>query len=160
MYVKHSVHIDQPIKDCSDALMTGPGKWFPKLSGSGQGSVGLHVAGVPVHKRVTVEVGEPVKTSSWTVIPLTWKATFPEKLFPVMTGKIELAPVDKNVTRLTVSGMYEPPLGRLGKQLDEALMHNAAKATVKELAESIAQRLAKAVASRHGKQGGPAKPRD
>jgi hypothetical protein len=151
MYVKHSVHIDQPIKDCSDALMSGPSKWFPKLGVGGQGTVGLHVAGVPVHKRVTVEVGEPVKTSTWAEIPLTWKATFPEKLFPVMTGKVELTPVDNNVTRLTVSGMYEPPLGRLGKQLDDALMHGAAEATVKELAESIAQRLDKAVATRRGK---------
>jgi hypothetical protein len=151
MYVKHSVHIDQPIKECSEALMTGPGKWFPKLGRSGQGTVGLHVAGVHLRKRVTVDVGDPVKTSTWTVIPLTWKATFPEKLFPVMTGKIELAPVDQNVTRLTVSGMYEPPLGRLGKQLDEALLHNAAEGTVKELAESIAQRLDKAVTTRRTK---------
>jgi hypothetical protein len=151
MYINHSVHIDHPVKECSEALMTGPGKWFPKLGSSGRGSVGLHVAGVPVSKRVVVEVGEPVKTSTWTVIPLVWKATFPEKLFPVMTGKIELAPVDKNVTRLTVSGMYEPPLGRLGKQLDDALMHNAAEATVKELAESIAKRISKAVESRQAK---------
>jgi hypothetical protein len=37
--------------------------------------------------------------------------------------------------------MYEAPLGRLGKQLDDALMHRTAQATVKELAESIAKRL-------------------
>jgi carbon monoxide dehydrogenase subunit G len=75
------------------------------------------------------------------VVPLTWKATFPQKLFPEMTGKVELSPSDKEVTRLTVSGMYEPPLGGLGRQLDQAVMHNVAEATVKELAESIAQRL-------------------
>ncbi|MEO8744150.1 MAG: hypothetical protein ABI455_02545 [Candidatus Dormiibacterota bacterium] len=108
-------------------------------------TVSAHVAGFPVRKRVKVELGKPVKTSTWTVIPITWKATFPEKLFPVMTGKIELAPVDKEVTRLTVSGMYQPPLGRLGEQLDEALMHGVAESTVKELAESIAKRLEKAV---------------
>jgi hypothetical protein len=151
MYVQHSVHIDQPLRDVSEALMTGPSKWFPKLGGSNQATIGLHVAGFPVRKRVKVELGEAVKTSTWTVIPLTWKATFPQKLFPVMTGKIEVAPVDKGVTRLTVSGMYEPPLGRLGQELDEALMHNAAAATVKELAESIAQRLEKAVATRQSK---------
>jgi hypothetical protein len=58
-----------------------------------------------------------------------------------MTGKVELAPVDLRNTRLTVCGMYEPPLGRLGKQLDDALMHRTAQATVKDLAESIAKRL-------------------
>ena len=75
------------------------------------------------------------------MIPVTWKATSAYTLFPVMPGKVELAPVDGQNTRLTVSGMYEPPLGRLGKQFDDALMHTVADATVKDLAESIAERL-------------------
>lgn len=145
MYVQHSVHVNHPVKAVSGALAEGPQKWFPKIGGRNVAKVGVHVAGVPVRKRVAVELGEPVKTSTWTVIPISWKATFPEKLFPVMTGKIEVAPTERDVTRLTVSGMYQPPLGKLGQQLDEALMHNVAEATVKELAESIAQRLEKAI---------------
>jgi hypothetical protein len=148
MFVRHSVHIDHPVAACTEALMTGPRKWFPRLSGKNVGSVGVHIAGVPVRKRVAVIVGEPVRTATWTVIPLDWKATFPgTRLFPSMTGRIELAPVDKNVSRLTVSGMYEPPLGKLGKQLDETLMQGIADATVKELAESIAKRIDAAVSA-------------
>jgi hypothetical protein len=147
MYIQHSVHIDQSVKTCTEALISGAGKWFPRLGAKNVGAVGIHVAGVPVRKRVAVELGEPVKTETWTVLPVSWKATFPEKLFPEMTGRIELAPVEEKVTRLTVSGIYQPPLGRLGKQLDEALMHNVAQATVKELAESIAKRLEKPTAS-------------
>jgi hypothetical protein len=94
---------------------------------------------------VVVTLGEPVKTATWTVIPLEWKATFPEQLFPRMTGRIELAPVDQTVSRLTVSGMYEPPLGKLGQQLNETVMQGVAAATVKELAESIAKRLDAAI---------------
>jgi hypothetical protein len=141
MFIKHSVHIAQPVVACTDALLGGPPKWFLDLGGKTASTVGVRLAGIPVRKKVEVELGEPVKTTTWTVIPLSWKATFPRKLFPMMTGKIELAPVDKNVTRLTVSGMYEPPLGRVGRQLDEALMHKVAEATVQELAESIAKRL-------------------
>jgi hypothetical protein len=141
MYVQHHVHVNQPVAELSAVLESGPRRWFPKLSGKGVSKVGVHIAGVPVRKRVVVELGEPVKTTTWAVIPVTWKATFPQKLFPVMEGKIELSPVEKGVTRLTVSGMYEPPLGRLGEGLDEALMHNVAEATVKELAEAIARRL-------------------
>jgi hypothetical protein len=145
MYIEHSVHVEHPIKACSDALMESPRKWFPRTGDKNVSKVGVHVAGVPIRKSVSVEIGEPVKTSTWAVVPLTWKATFPQKLFPEMTGKIELSPSDKDVTRLTVSGMYEPPLGSLGRQLDQALMHNVAEATVKELAESIAKRLEKAL---------------
>jgi hypothetical protein len=138
MHIQHSVHIGHPVKAVSEVLLGGTADWFPK-------AVGLHVAGVPVRKKVTVEFGEPAQTSSWAVVPVTWKATFPEKLFPIMTGKVDVAPVSKDETRLTVSGMYEPPLGKLGEQLDEALMHNVAQGTVKELAESIAKRLEQAI---------------
>jgi len=148
MFVHHSVHIDHPIADCTEALMSGPHKWFPRLSGKDVGSVSVHIAGVPVRKRVVVTLGEPVKTATWTVIPLDWKATFPEQLFPKMTGRIELAPVDKTVSRLTVSGMYEPPLGELGKQLNQTVMQGVADATVKELAEAIAKRLGAAVSAK------------
>ena len=151
MFVQHSTHIEHPVKACTDALMQGPPKWFLRKSESNASSVGLHVAGVPVRKRVVIELGAPVRTSTWTVIPITWKATFPKKLFPEMTGRIELAPTDAKTTRLTVSGMYEPPLGRLGEQLDEAVMHNVAEGTVKELAESIAERLQMAISSRAAK---------
>ena len=141
MFVQHSVHVSRPVADCSQALLESPERWFPRMRGKNVSRVGLRVAGLPVRKTVVVEIGQPEKTSTWTAVPLTWQATFPQKLFPVMTGKVELAPADRDVTRLTVSGMYEPPLGRLGEQLDEALMHNVAEATVKELAESIARKL-------------------
>jgi hypothetical protein len=136
---------------CTEALLGGPPKWFVNLGGKTTTTVGLHIAGIPVRKKVEVELGEPVKTATWTVIPLSWKATSIQKLFPVMTGKIELAPVEKNVTRLTVSGMYEPPLGGVGRHLDEAVMHKAAEATVQELAESIAKRLEESVATQQQK---------
>jgi hypothetical protein len=147
MFVRHSVHIDHPVAACTEALMSGPKKWFPRLSAENVGSVGLHIAGLPVTKRVVVTLGEPVKTTTWTIIPLEWKATFPEKLFPRMSGTIELAPVDKKISRLTVSGMYEPPLGKVGDRLNETVMKGVADATVKELAESIAKRLDAAVSA-------------
>jgi hypothetical protein len=147
MFIRHSVHIEHPVAACTQALMGGPRKWFPRLTGKNVGSVGIHIGGVPVRKRVVVTLGEPVKTATWMVIPLDWKATFPEQLFPKMTGRIELAPVDETVTRLTVSGMYEPPLGKVGEQLNETVMHGVADATVKELAESIAKRLDAAVSA-------------
>ena len=134
MHVQHSVHIQRPVKDVSAELLDSPSRWFPK-------SVGVHLAGVPVRKRVNISFGDPVKTATWAEIPISWKATSIQRLFPVMNGKLEVAPSSKDETRLTVSGMYEPPLGRLGEQLDEALMHRVAEGTVRELAEQIASKL-------------------
>lgn len=141
MFVQHSVHIDRAIEDCSDALARGPRSWFPRLQADNAAEVGLRVAGVSIQKRVIVELGEPEKKGEWTNVPISWKATFPEQLFPVLVGRLELVPVEKKVTRLTVSGMYEPPLGRLGALIDETIMHSVAEATVREVTESIAVQL-------------------
>jgi hypothetical protein len=144
VHVEHSLHINQPAKQLSASLVGGPATWFPRLNRDNRSSVGLHIAGIPVRKKVVVEFGEPARTSSWAVVPLRWKATFPEALFPAMTGKVSLSPLGKDETRLTVSGTYEPPLGKVGEELNEAVMRKVAKATVKELAQQIAERLEKA----------------
>ena len=141
MFVQHSIHVDRPIAEVSAALTADPSKWFPRFEGPVHAEVGLQVAGLAFRKKVTIEVGEPLSAGDWTSVPVTWQATFIKRLFPVMTGKVELAPVDPRTTRLTVCGMYQPPLGSLGKQLDDALMHRVAEATVKELAEAIATEL-------------------
>ena len=141
VFVQHSVHIGCPIEAVRTTLAAGPREWFPRFDGDGHAEVGPQVAGLGFRKKVAIEVGEAVTVGDWTEIPVTWQATFVQDLFPVMTGKVELEAVDPRITRLTVSGMYDAPLGRLGKQLDDALMHRAAEATVKELAESIAKRL-------------------
>jgi hypothetical protein len=125
----------------SVALARGPGEWFPHLEEPNQAAVGPQVAGIGIRKKVDVEFGEPVAAGSWTEVPVTWRARSVPHMFPVMTGKIELAPVDSRNTRLTVCGMYQAPLGELGEYLDRAFMHNVAEATVRDLAESIAERL-------------------
>jgi hypothetical protein len=153
MFVQHSVHINRSAAECALALQLGPRTWFPRLGSDGHTDVGMRVAGISLHKRVTVELGEPEKKGGWTNVPVAWKATFPEKLFPVLNGRLELTPVEKNVTRLTLSGMYEPPLGKLGELIDDALMHGVADATVRDVAEAIATRLGAAVETGKAAEG-------
>ena len=145
MFVQHSVHIEWPIQAVTSALVKSPRTWFPRIDSSSGAAVGPSVGGVGIRKKVVVNVGEPVKGGSWIEVPVSWHASSIKRLFPVMTGKVELAPVDARITRLTVCGMYEPPLGIVGKHLDDALMHKFAEATVRELADSIAKRLDAAV---------------
>jgi hypothetical protein len=140
MFIHHTIHLDQPIDDCAAVLARDPRRWFPRLTDE-DFAVGARIAGISVHKKVVVEVGQPARAGTYMSVPLTWRASFAQRLFPEMAGTIELAPVDTRVTRLTVSGMYEPPFGRLGRELDAALLHRVATATVKDLAESISQRL-------------------
>ena len=44
--------------------------------------------------------------AAWAEVPIAWKVTAAGLFFPIFNGKMQLAPVDPTVTRLTVSGMY------------------------------------------------------
>ncbi|HZQ49884.1 MAG TPA: hypothetical protein VFB69_06215 [Candidatus Dormibacteraeota bacterium] len=135
--LQHEVAIPLPIARLTPTLTADPEHWFPR-------GVGIHVAGIPVHKRVDVEFGAVVKTATWAVVEFSWRATFAEKLFPTMRGSVTLTANGAEATRLVVSGQYEPPLGKLGEGLNESVMHAVAERTVKELAERVARRLEEA----------------
>ena len=145
MHVEHAVRIKGSVQDLGAALVQSPATWFPGLKKGNVASIGLHIAGIPLRKKVMLEFGESAQTSKWAAVPVTWKASSAEALFPTMTGKVSVSPLNKVEARLTVTGTYEPPLGKVGEELNVAVMHNVAKATVRELAELIADRLHKAV---------------
>ncbi|TMD07194.1 MAG: hypothetical protein E6J02_07435 [Chloroflexi bacterium] len=159
MYATASVVIEHPVRECAEALTASPARWFPRLvSRIGNGSdkqlaaVGFHIAGMPVRKRVDVAIGDPSVTGDWVTIPIYWKPTFPAGLFPVFDGRLTLVPHAPGHSRLTISGLYEPPFDSLGRTLDEAMMHSAAEATLKELAESIGAGLNGVLAGRTAAQ--------
>lgn len=134
--LQHEVSIPLPIGRLTATLTAAPEKWFPR-------GVGIRVAGIPLRKRVDVEFGAVVKTATWAVVEFSWHATFAEKLFPTMRGTVTLTADGAGATKLTVSGQYAPPLGKLGEELNDSVMHAVAERTVKELAERVARRLAK-----------------
>jgi hypothetical protein len=78
------------------------------------------------------------------VIAIAWTPTSAKAVLPDFDGTLELVRIDPSECRLTVSGTYGPPLGTIGAELDAAVMHKVAEATVRDVAESIAERLDKA----------------
>jgi hypothetical protein len=138
--IQHSVHINRPVEAVSRALAMAPRGWLPSLVGPSPGVTGEAIAGIGLRTKVTIELGEPVTSGVWTEIPITWQASYIRRMFPLMVGKIEVAPNEGRSTTLTVYGSYEQPPERVGARLDEDLIE-VARATVKEVAESIAGRL-------------------
>ncbi len=94
-----------------------------------------------VQKQVRIEVGEVVRLSSKTVLPMSWRATGLQPLFPVLEADIEVAALGPNRTQLSINARYEPPFGVLGRAIDRALMHRVAEATVKDFLDCAAQGL-------------------
>jgi hypothetical protein len=76
------------------------------------------------------------------VIPLRWEVTGPAgTLFPALDANLELEAVNPAVSRLSIIGRYEPPLGKLGATLDRAGMSKVASATMTALLRELDAQL-------------------
>ncbi|HXC79756.1 MAG TPA: SRPBCC family protein [Candidatus Acidoferrum sp.] len=147
MLVQHSVHINRSIEAVRAALETAPEGWLPSLVGPSPSAAGESSADIGLRTKVSIELGAPTTTGLSTEIPITWQASYIGGPFPLMKGKIELAPNEGRSTTLTVYGSYDPPPERIGADLGESLIRQVAEANVKEVAESIARRLDAAAAA-------------
>ena len=78
------------------------------------------------------------------VIPLRWEVTgLAGALFPALDANLELRAVDAAMSRLSVIGRYEPPLGRVGATIDRVGLSKVASATMTALLRELATQLSR-----------------
>ena len=86
---------------------------------------------------------------------LRWEAVGPGgTLFPALDADITLTPSGDLATLLVLDGVYRPPLGSLGAELDRALMGRVATATIR----TFLRRLAEALSHPPGENGPSSEP--
>jgi hypothetical protein len=98
-----------------------------------------------VSKNVEIDVGTPVASTGKTWIPISWRATGPAGLFPVLDAELEFASLGNELTQLALSGRYQPPLGLVGRTIDKALLSRVAEATIKDFVDRLAVAIEAAV---------------
>ena len=77
-------------------------------------------------------------------LALRWEATGPGgRLFPALDADIWLTPAGEHSTRLSLAGVYRPPLAAVGAGLDKAVFHRVADATIRSLLARVADVLAR-----------------
>ncbi len=154
MYIRHDVPIDHPAHSVRRELLEPPERWLPPSMTSPIGdrrylaSVGFRVAVARISKQVELTVGEPEAPGDWLVVPVAWRATGPSQLFPVLDGKLTVQPQGPRSSLLWLGATYQPPLGAIGREMNDVAMHNVADATIKDFVESVAARLSELAASR------------
>ena len=95
-------------------------------------------------KLVKVHFREVVTRGECAVLTLRWEATGPGgRLFPALDADIWLTPAEEHSTRLSLAGVYRPPLAAVGAGLDRAVFHRVADATVRSLPARVADVLAR-----------------
>jgi hypothetical protein len=91
-----------------------------------------------VSKLVHVQIRHLVTHEDSAVWALRWEANGTTGgLFPVLDADITLTRAGEQATVLAVCGAYRPPLGSLGAELDRAIMHLVAEATIRAFARQI-----------------------
>jgi len=95
-------------------------------------------------KLVEVHFLEVVTRGESAVLALRWEATGPGgRLFPALDADISLTPAGEHSTRLSLAGVYRPPLAALGAGLDKAVFPRVADATVRSLLARVADILSR-----------------
>ena len=104
--------------DVEAAILDDPRAWVPGLLRAAEdrgqhllAEVGFAVDTRRIDKGVEIELGAPIRIPSKTALPMTWRATRPEGLFPQLDADVEVASLGANRTQLSVSARYRTPMG-------------------------------------------------
>jgi len=103
--------------------------------------VGPSLANLQTTHEVRVTLGPPHSRGDAIVLSITWKAVVLPGLFPVLDGELEVAPLDPDRCRVTLTASYVPPLGAVGRQLDHVLLHRVAHSTARAFLDRVADTL-------------------
>ena len=76
-----------------------------------------------------------------TRLQLEWQAARTPRLFPLMKADLSIYPLTGTETQLDFKGLYEPPLGLLGKAVNAIVGHRIAEASVHRFISDVAQYL-------------------
>ncbi len=77
-------------------------------------------------------------TGPMTRLQLEWQAAKMPGLFPFMQAELSIYPLTASETQLEFSGVYEPPLGPVGKALNAVAGHRIAEVAVHRFVADVA----------------------
>lgn len=125
--------LNVPLGDAA-RVIAGSDEWLPA-------AVGLEGAFAPVNRKVDISLGPVTRTDGCVRRHLAWRATAQARLFPVMEGCVTVIRAGVSESVLEVKAHYQPPLGRVGRLADRALLHLVASASIERFADEVAERL-------------------
>ena len=148
MFVRYFVDMAVPFEVVEASLLDAPETWVPGLMREAEDrgellltEVGFEVEARRIDKEVEIRLGSVYRIPTKTLLPLSWRATGAERMFPQLDADIEVAGLGARRTQLSISARYRPPMGAVGRVLDRAMLHRVAEATIKDFLDGVAERI-------------------
>ena len=88
-------------------------------------------------KKIEEKRGDSTSGPSMRLL-LEWEAATMPRLFPLMNGDLSVYPLTSTETQLDFSGVYQPPLGTVGKTMNAIAGHRIAEASVHRFIVDVA----------------------
>jgi hypothetical protein len=111
----------------------------------------LDIGGIGVEADIKILVDKIEETLSEAMsVPVTklyieWEAASMPHLFPLMKAEVSLYPLTATETQLDFWGLYEAPLGPLGKAVNAIIGHRIAEVSVHRFVSDVAEYLRRAL---------------
>jgi len=147
VFLKTYTELPVDFQAVRETMLRRPHRCFDGLTDAGERGdgllveVGLEVRGHVLSRRTQVLVGTPDSTERIASVPFTLRVEGDGRLFPSLTGSLDAAWLGPGRTHLALAAQYDPPLGRLGRVVDRALLHRVAEAVAGQFLRSVAERL-------------------
>jgi hypothetical protein len=103
-------------------------------------------ADIVIHVKNIEEKGPEAMSAPRTRLRLEWEAARMPGLFPFMQADLAIYPLTSTETQLDFSGVYQPPLGPLGKAVNAVVGHRIAEVSVHRFVSDVAGYLRQTLA--------------
>jgi hypothetical protein len=109
------------------------------------GGIGVEADIIISIKKIEEQTSEAM-AGPVTRLQLEWQAAKMPGLFPLMKAELSVYPLTRTETQLDFSGLYEPPLGTVGKAVNAIVGHRIAEVSVHRFVSDVAGYLRQTLA--------------
>jgi hypothetical protein len=108
------------------------------------GGIGVE-ADIIISVKKIEEKGSDAMAGPVTRLQLEWQAAKMPSLFQLMKAELSIYSLTRTETQLDFSGLYEPPLGAVGKALNAIVGYRVAEVSVHHFVSDVAGYLRQAL---------------
>lgn len=146
-------YVNQPYPLVRDTLLANPHDVFRRATAAAaMHAATLHVrlGGIDIGTEVEIQITGVEHDHAYdqpaTKLSLEWQAASHPRIFPLMKATLVIFPLSTTETQLELRGDYQPPMGKLGEVIDDAVGHRLAEASVTRFIREVAAWLREGLA--------------